>query len=131
MPVNHGKAKVKRTIADPCKTIEGINLLDVIPNMVHRSIPRKDFAKLTRELFKTLGIKGMSVTCPNYSMATSIHIEYPQPRDVDMGINYDRDREINRKLRRIMDKAFPNMVDRSDSMTDHFDSKYYVRGVLK
>ena len=53
--------------------------LDSVPVITRdRFIPRKDQAKLTRILLKRLGIKGVSVTAPNYSMAQSVDVKVPR-----------------------------------------------------
>lgn len=79
-----------------------------------RCMPRKDQAAATRKLFRRLGITGLSVTAPNYSMASTVHIG---TRDGSY-IHH----ETRAKLLAILNVAFPNHDDRSESMTDYFDS---------
>lgn len=53
--------------------------LDAVPVVTRdRFISRKDQAKLARDLFKRLGIKGVSVTAPRYSMARSVDVNVPR-----------------------------------------------------
>jgi hypothetical protein len=50
-----------------------------------RDLDRKEQAKIVRQLFKSLGFTGVSVTTPTYSMASSINISLPrQPWEGDM-----------------------------------------------
>lgn len=124
--------------------------LDNIPVMTRdRFIPRKEQAKLARELFKRLGIKGVSVTAPNYSMAQSVDVKVPtfllEPNDfIFEGINHENlcfsdmpDRvpakmkhlanwNAKNRIEEILLKAFPNHNDRSDLQSDYFDYKWSI-----
>lgn len=114
-----------------------------------RMIPRKEQAALARKLFKSLGIKGVSVTAPNYSMAQVVNVTLPriETSDADFlldGTNYrnhcwsDMPIEVpakqknaarwtaERKIDEILARAFPQHDDRSDSQTDYFDSCWSV-----
>jgi membrane protease subunit (stomatin/prohibitin family) len=95
-----------------------------------RHIPRKEQAKLARELFKKLGLKGISVTTPNYSMAQSVDVSIPSRNDYKMIGQYDIDpeceackanHEARERIEAILLAAFPNHDNRSDSQTDYFD----------
>jgi hypothetical protein len=95
-----------------------------------RSIPRKDQAKLARELFKKLGIKGISVTTPNYSMAQSVDVRLPKRCDYDFDncgfvVEGDAARKANsdaeKRVDAILLAAFPNHDNRSETQTDYFD----------
>lgn len=77
---------------------------------IDRYIPRKEQARLARRLFRDLELKGISVTTPSYSMAQAVDVRLPHRSGV-----------MERKVRAILSKAFPNHDDRSDSRTDHFD----------
>lgn len=100
-----------------------------------RHLPRKKLAALARGLFLQLGIKEyISVTAPNYSMASSVHVKLPRRRD-NVGVDgfYDMTAEgslanqaARDKVEQILLKAFPNSDDRSDTQTDYFDFKWSI-----
>lgn len=102
-----------------------------------RRQPRKTWAPAVRELLKGLGIRHVSVTTPSYSMASTISIRVP-------GFSHDHDersaatayRTCPRcqrrhaavaRLERLILAAFPDLNDRSDMMTDHFDYCLSIR----
>ncbi len=113
-----------------------------------RCIPRKEQAALARKLFKSLGLAGISVTTPNYSMAHVVEVRLPRAEYHDrqkwphnheaccnsgMGHNEAtrcpccRDHAAAElKIEEILARAFPNHDDRSDSMTDYFDNCWSV-----
>lgn len=102
---------------------------------IPRNIERKVFAKTVREMFKKLGIKGASVTTPDYSMASSIDIAIPVYYiDVYDSVTLDRltsdagdkSTKLHEQIKMIMANAFPTMDDKSDTMTDYFDFKYML-----
>ena len=105
--------------------------ITVIPVMSRdRLIPRKQQAALARQLFKQLGLKGISVTAPNYSMAQSVDVRPPKRNDYQLDgqgfmIPGDPAAEANsvarQRLESILLAAFPQHDNRSDSMTDYFD----------
>jgi hypothetical protein len=82
-----------------------------------RSIPRKEQSALARGLFRSLGIKGLRVRVNRGAWLTSVHIQ---------GILNDEAKETQKKLYAILDKAFPNHDDRSDTRIDHFDYKWSI-----
>lgn len=101
-----------------------------------RHLPRKQQAALARQLFKSLGIRDVSVTTPNYSMAQTVEVrikaEAPPcepfhcslrelPEDHPVRVFYEQKSEARSKLLEILGRAFPNHDDRSDSQTDYFD----------
>lgn len=108
------------------------------PGGIGRNIrrePRKEQARLVRGLLTSLKIKGVSVTAPSYSMASSIHIDAPNPpphepfndpHGVACPICRERSEAVTR-LKEIILAGFPDMGDRSDSMTDYFDSPLSFR----
>lgn len=124
-----------------------IDVAAIPVSIIPRTTTRKDFAVATRALFKSLGISRtlISVTTPNYSMASSIHIAPVTPddnRDVDYvlnGVDYkhhcysdmpanvparkkmQRATDVRNKITEIMNHTFINMHDRSDSQSDYFD----------
>ena len=109
--------------------------LNKVPVMTKdRSIARKEQARLLRELLKSLKIKGVSVTAPNYSMAQSVDVSLPRRLDYmkDDGSlppyalnEWCPARRANIKAREqfnaLLAKAFPNHDNRSDSQSDYFD----------
>jgi hypothetical protein len=91
---------------------------------------RTVWAKAIRRLLADLGIKGVSITTPHYSMAHSIDIKLPPgtPHDRGAADHEYRDcpmcQERNRaqdRITQIILAAFPDLDDRSDSMTDYYD----------
>ncbi len=111
-----------------------------------RQWPRKEWAEEIRSLLKYLGIKGISVTAPNYSMASSINIRLPAmpteyaPEHEDLhyklwckgkaGIECPdcaRRQEAKKKLAAIILAAFPDLADRSDLQSDHFDYCFTIQ----
>jgi hypothetical protein len=91
---------------------------------------RTVWAKAIRRLLADLGIKGVSITTPHYSMAHSIDVKLPAgtPHDRGAADHEYRDcpmcQERNRaqdRITQIILAAFPDLDDRSDSMTDYFD----------
>ena|SRR5579863_5747579 len=86
---------------------------------------RKVRAQAVRDLFKRMGFKGISVTTPMYSMAQSIDIKVKKP-PCAYTIHHDcpdclRVGQAQRRLGQIVLAAFPDLDDRSDSRSDHFD----------
>lgn len=121
--------------------IHAVNL-EAVPVMSRdRGIPRKEQAKLARDLMKRLGIKGVSITTPSYSMAQSVDVSVPSehrpdmtgwerfehstysdmPDDCPVKASMLRRRAASDKLEAILAKAFPNHDDRSDMQSDYFD----------
>jgi hypothetical protein len=100
-----------------------------------RDCPRKDLAAAARKLFKLLGLKGISVTAPNYSMAQSVDVRLPSREDYrfdkcGMVVEGDAARAANNaaheKVELILYTAFPSHRDRSDTQQDHFDYRWSV-----
>jgi len=121
--------------------IQAVNL-DAVPVMSKdRTIPRKEQSKLARQLFKRLGIVGVSVTAPNYSMAQSVDVRLPSephpgwagfeqyqhmsytemPSNVPAKAHLLRKIEAQKRLESILARAFPNHDNRSDYQSDYFD----------
>lgn len=112
-----------------------VNPLDLPLMTRDRSMQRKDQAKLARELFKQLGFKGISVTTPNYSMASTVSVKPPARYDyvLDEGgfiVRGDGAAKANTdaysRILSILLAAFPNHDDRSETQSDHFDFKWSV-----
>ena len=122
--------------------IETANLDAVPVFLLDRSATRKVQAAAARALFKQLGLKGISVTAPNYSMASMVHVNLPRTEaskemiaewnasefqsETAYGRLRSREHEAHRKLGQILAKAFPNHLDRSDVMSDYFDSCWSI-----
>ena len=106
--------------------------LPTVINPNFRKESRKTWAQGVRALFKSLGFKGISVTAPNYSMASSIRISFPSSgcqnpihnepysRYLDCAL-CAKERAAKQKAVAIILAAFPDLDNRSDSQTDHFD----------
>ena len=112
-------------------------------NIRHQT--RKEWAAAVRKLFKDLKLTGISVTTPSYSMAQSIHISIPD-LIVDR-ITHDRIHDeiwsrgghaidcpdcakrwnAHNRIEEIVLAAFPDLGDRSDSQSDHFDYCLSIR----
>ena len=112
-----------------------IDITEIPVMTMERHIPRKQQAALARELFRRLGLKGISVTAPNYSMAQTVDVHQPRRRDYvldghGMVKDYATDpaaqanEAARTRLEAILLAAFPQHDNRSDRMTDHFDSKW-------
>jgi hypothetical protein len=120
-----------------------------VRNRQLRSQPRKIWAIQIRQLFKDLGIKGVSVTVPNYSMAQVVNIRLPSVSFNDeheaqhlvidsayraqadptpwMGFAYycpicQEQQAAHKHIKEIVLAAFPDLDDRSDPITDYFDA---------
>lgn len=126
-------------LAELTDAMDAFGAENVIPSYAH--IPRsgqKKQASAARELFKTLGLKGISVTMARGSMCFWVEVTIPGRIDwhywihlegsggskkdtANVGMNVART-----MIRRILDAAFPNHHDRSDSLTDHFDDPWMI-----
>lgn len=128
--------------------------LDAVPIVSRdRHIPRKEQARLARNLFRQLGIKGVSVVTPNHSMASSVDVRLPDlalieadyhgpndatphswelasfadmPANVPAKIKQQAHWQAQKKIETILARAFPAHNDRSDYQTDYFDFKWSV-----
>ena len=139
-----------KSFMDFLQAVDRVNVEGIAPSQLSRCTPRKEQAKAARELFKVLGIKGISVTAPNYSMAQSVHVRIPSPTiedsafcfagvdyrhatwsdmpsDVPAKIIHKQHNEVIKKIGVILAVAFPNHDDRSDSQTDYFDYCWSIR----
>lgn len=118
------------------KAFEVANFFGVTVKSADRAIGGKERAKLTRELFAELGLKGVSVTLPTGSMCFWVNVRIPARIDDSYLIKLDPEwvsgvhdaARANERARitveRILAVAFPNHDDRGDSMTDHFDAPW-------
>ena len=130
-------------------TLETI-ILDNVPVMTDdRQIGRKNQAALARQLFKSLGLKGISVRTPSYSMASVVEVSLPtleraaddylmdgrdwkfeswsdMPIDLPARVKNAARYEAEKKVGAILAIAFPNHDDRSDSQSDYFDNCWSI-----
>jgi hypothetical protein len=97
-----------------------------------RREPRTVWAAEVRKLFRSMGLKGISVTAPNYSMAQAIDIKTPRNepeptvKDEHGYDNYHPEYLAARnaalaKVEAIIVAAFPDLDNRSDFISDYFD----------
>ena len=118
------------------EAIAAVDLAKVPVVCTDRRTPRKDQAAIARKLFRSLGLKGISVTTPNHSMAQAVDIRIPRRQDVVLdaaGQIADRSNDpaltgnwaARLKVEAILAIAFPNHGDQSDSLTDYFDYKWH------
>jgi hypothetical protein len=122
-----------KTATDPKEFHAALAAVDItkIPVMsTDRHIPRKLQAKLARMLLRSMGIKGVSITTPNYSMAQSVQVRMPRRDDYDLDEHgfavpgnpaAVANNEARQRMLAILLAAFPRHDDRSDTMTDYFD----------
>lgn len=114
-----------------------IDLDSVFPITLDRHCGRKETARLARKVMKLHGIKGISITAPNYSMAQSVDVSMPRRQDYSIFECYDRIDFVNdpaaqangaaaKKIEAILAKAFPNHDDRSELQSDYHDYKWSV-----
>ncbi len=111
--------------------LELVNLAAIPVMTKNRHIPRKEQAALARELFKRIGIKGVSVRTPNYSMASSVDVFIPRRCDYVFNeyrqVEYASDpasianQSARGTILAILAAAFPNHDDRSEYVSDYFD----------
>jgi hypothetical protein len=109
-----------------------------IPVMARdRYIPRKEQARLARELFKRLGLKGLGARVTRGFNCSTVHIKVPRLqhspeehktnwRDTGNCQACKFDRYARDKLDEILARAFPQHDDRSDSQSDYFDFKWFI-----
>ena len=102
---------------------------------------RKEWAVAVRKLLKDIGVKGVSVTTPSYSMAQSIHITLPPALDNPNSIEHQEFHNelwknnrpgtdcphcgqrwnARNHIEAIILAAFPDLNNRSEAREDHFD----------
>jgi hypothetical protein len=125
--------------------VEFVRLADIPVCRLDRCAPRTEQARQARELFRRIGVRGVSVTAPRYSQAHSVDVRLPRPGDDE----HNRTRwphahsdccgqqtghtddtrcpacaqvdAMRRKVEAILYAAFPNHRDRSEYESDHFD----------
>jgi hypothetical protein len=100
-------------------------------------ISQKDRARLTRELFKSLGLKGVRVSVPRGVHSFWVNVSFPPLRhergqlenrfcseSCEACIHKDR---VRLALGEILLRAFPRHVDESDMQRDYFDPAWIIR----
>ncbi len=134
------KTATKRPATETYAAIHAVDLAKVPVMSLDRSIDMKEQARLARELFKKLKIKGVSVTSPNYSMAQAVEVQVPadrvgfegfeqfenmsysdMPNDVPAKIANRQRYEAGEQLLKILLVAFPNHDNRSEPQSDYYD----------
>lgn len=101
-----------------------------------RNLAQKERTTKIRNLLKACGIKGLSVTSATGSMCYWTHVRFPRVDHAvgtDMHSRFDcavcvANLTASRKLSALIVEAFPDMGDRSDIQSDHFDFMFTVDG---
>lgn len=123
--------------AQLAKQVRNVNPLAVPQTQLPRSTDRKVLAQSAREVFRQLGLKGISVTVPRHAGAQSVDIRYPARDDYfvrheDGMIDFPNDPVARSNARTaktveaILDVAFPHHKDRSKSIEDYYDYRWSV-----
>ena len=131
--------------AEFAAAVQNVQLAAIPVYRLDRCAPRTEQARQARELFRRLGVRGVSVTAPGYSQAHSVNVRLPRPGDDEHDPTrwpYDHSRccgqqagheestrcpacaqedATRRKVEAILYAAFPNHRDRSEVQTDYFD----------
>jgi hypothetical protein len=119
------------------KKLAAVKLESIAPHNLDRCAPRKQQAVLARQLFKILGLKGVRVTTPRYSMASCVDVRIPRRNDYDLDQHgmaiagceaWTANTAACEKMTALLDRAFPHHTDRSDYRSDYFDSCWSVMG---
>jgi hypothetical protein len=120
------------------QALAAVNITEIDMASRERNIPRKEQARLARHLFGKLGLRGISVTAPNYSMAQAVDVRLPVRRDFTClspsgDVEWERDpaaqanRVARERVEAILLAAFPNSEDRSDTQSDHFNYRWSIQ----
>ena len=119
----------QRQALDFQAALDNVNL-DTVPVMTtDRGIPRKEQARLLRQLLKQLKVPHVRITTPRYSRASGVDVTLPERQDcpLDIPVTKRPETEAARMNRAAMEKfeqlllrAFPNHDDRSDPRLDHY-----------
>lgn len=133
-PVSGGSGEPAGADDSAAAVIESIHACDMpAPRGPIRTLPRKQRSQAMRRLFADMGLKGLSVTTPNYSMAHTTDIRVPEvDHSHPAGVEFadcptcQRRRAAIRRLESIILSAFPDMDDRSDSHSDHHDFMFSI-----
>lgn len=94
-------------------------------------------AAMTREFFKSIGLKGIKVTVPRGAWCLWVEIRFPcLDHDIPMHQRNARDTsgcpgcafqaKTRLSLEEILLRAFPKEIDNSDYQTDYFDFQWTI-----
>lgn len=102
--------------------LKSINVMNIPLMSRDRGIPLKTQASMARELCKKLGIKGVGARMAIGANCFYVIIRYPKSEQLS------ENQYIHTQLEEILSRAFPNHDDRSDVMTDYFNTSWIIRG---
>lgn len=129
-------AGVEMTVPDTIRTIEAATVPAAPLNPKARSAGQKERTVMIRKALKDCGVRGVSVTMATGSMCYWTHVRaegVPHAEGTDWNeherrecLVCERNQAADKKLHAIIMAAFPDLGDRSDSMTDHFDFVFTV-----
>jgi hypothetical protein len=88
-----------------------------------RECSQKQQAKLTRELFKWLGVPGVRATCARGAFCDWVHVLVPARRDPDQ---VAASKAACDRVRQVLALGFPTHGDRTDPMSDHLDTDWRI-----
>lgn len=105
-----------------------------------RSLLQTERTARIRSMLRTAGVKlgavgkGVSVTSDRGSMCWGTSVDFEGVDHETSYLEHNRlectvcsmNRNASRKLEALVLEAFPDLVDRSDLMTDHFDSVFSI-----
>lgn len=113
----------------------------VVYTHIQRYDPRTETAKQVRRTLRAMGIRGVRVTTPRYSMAQGLDIAFagddhtPDACGQWDSVYREHDRDCPRfwrwhladqRIEALLIRAFPNLDNRSDSQTDYFDAYFHI-----
>jgi hypothetical protein len=115
------------------ETIEAA-MMPLVQHPALRSRPQKERSSAIRKLLRQVKIKNVSVTSDHGSMCFGTSVRFVPLACPERGPDHGswncaickRNTEAGARLREIILAAFPDMDDRSDSMTDYFDQPFSV-----
>lgn len=108
-------------------SLESVTLGQIQPARIERRPGRKVLAAEARKVLRSLGIRGVSVTAPNYSMAQSVSVAIPHFEELNDENRWPERAALRTKVEAILFAAFPNHRDRSESGTDYYDYCWSVQ----
>lgn len=132
MNINDQLAKEHEKAVALWQALRGVNECRIPVVCRDRSISRKQQAKLARELFKSLGLKGLRVVTPRGANLNHVAVILPQHRHEPSipGVPHHKlsacdgckfRTYAHNKLDEILARAFPQHDNRSDYQSDYFD----------
>jgi hypothetical protein len=81
----------------------------------NENVTLKERARRARQLFRELGLTGVSARLPRGANCLWVQVRYPRASNIEI------DAKNRLALEEILQRAFPREIDRSDAMTDYFD----------